>query len=84
MFYRSQKTSQFHKDQGLYLHHQGTSRAAMNSGPILGYSIAPRTFDRFSLQIQRNHPNVLSAKVQYAINVSVSKMCDMEIFVYGK
>ncbi|KAK3744785.1 hypothetical protein QZH41_014775 [Actinostola sp. cb2023] len=65
-YFRPQKTSAFQKDLGLYLNHHGTSRAALNSGPLLGFSAAPRTIDRHNKQLLENYPNQMNQVIEDA------------------
>ncbi|KAK3745427.1 hypothetical protein QZH41_010251 [Actinostola sp. cb2023] len=65
-YFRSQKTSAFQKDLGLYLNHHGTSRSALNSGPLLRFSAAPRTIDRHNKQLLENYPNQMNQVIEDA------------------
>ncbi|XP_048588988.1 uncharacterized protein LOC116621555 isoform X2 [Nematostella vectensis] len=67
-YFRSQKTSQFNKDAGAFLHHHGASRSAINTRPVLGYSVAPRTLDRQKETKKRNYPNQLQEHLKYAVD----------------
>jgi len=68
-FNRSQKTSQLQKDMGTFLNNHGVSRSAVNSGPVLGYSVAPRTIDRQNHQLRKDYPTLLHSKIKHATQV---------------
>ncbi|CAH3167048.1 unnamed protein product [Pocillopora meandrina] len=40
----------------------------MNSGPVLGFSVAPYTIDRYATALRREYPSQLAEKVKEAIN----------------
>lgn len=50
--FRSQKTCQIKNDSGIYLSLSGLSLQGLSPGPILGYSVDPRTEQNIILLIQ--------------------------------
>ena len=57
------------KDAGLFLQQHGASRAAINSGRILGYSTCPRDIDEQRKCLIQNYPSVLGNHIMNAIQV---------------
>ncbi|KAK3735156.1 hypothetical protein QZH41_020256 [Actinostola sp. cb2023] len=83
-YFRSQKTSAFQKDLGLYLNHHGTSRSALNSGPLLGFSAAPRTIDRHNKQLLENYPNQMNQVIEDAEKVQCTCTTIIVSFLFSK
>ena len=57
------------KDAGLFLQQHGASRAAINSGRVLGYSTCPRDIDEQRKRLIQNYPSVLGNHIMNAIQV---------------
>ena len=57
------------KDAGLFLQQHGASRAAINSGRVLGYSTCPRDIDGQRKRLIQNYPSVLGSHIMNAIQV---------------
>ena len=57
------------KDAGLFLQQHGASRAAINSGHVLGYSTCPKDIDGQRKRLIQNYPSVLGNHIINAIQV---------------
>lgn len=66
---RSQKTCSLQKDEGLFLRQHGASRAAINSGWILGFSTSLRDVDSHQKFLVASYPNSLQRHLNQAIKV---------------
>lgn len=69
IFYRSQKTSTFQKDAGLFLSCHSLSKSGQTIGTMLGCSLTPRATDMHKKKVEKHHRSVLQSKVQQAIQV---------------
>ena len=58
IFYcRSQKTAQFQKQSGLNTQPSGMSLTGLAAGPIVGFSMNPRTVMKFKNELALKHTN---------------------------
>ena len=69
ILYRSQKTSKFQNDAGLFLSCHSLSKSGQTIGTMLGCSLTPRATDMHKKAIENHHGSVLQSKVQQAFQV---------------
>ena len=67
--YRSQKTCSLQKDEGLFVRQHGASRAAINSGRILGFRTSLRDVDSHQKFLVASYTNSLQKHLNQAIKV---------------
>lgn len=53
--YRSQKTCQLQKDSGSYLSLGGLSLQGLSPGPVLSFSVNPRTVQNMKTDMAKTH-----------------------------
>ena len=68
--FRSQKTSLFQKEEGLFILQHGASRDVINSGRTLGFSTSPREIDAHKNRLLREQPSFIQLQISNSIKVS--------------
>ena len=68
--YRSQKTCQLQKDSGLFSSLTGLSLQGLSPGPVLGFSVNPRTVQNLKKGMAKTHSEQCSKQLQEVLNVS--------------
>lgn len=81
VFYcRSQKTSQFQKQSGLNAQLSGMSLTGLAAGPVVGFSLNPRTILKFKNELALKHTNYVCEQVKKALEVNLP--CTAHLHVY--
>jgi len=62
--YRSQKTCQLQKDSGLYSSLRGLSLQGLSPGPVLGFSVNPRTVQNMKTDMAKTHNDHVIKQLQ--------------------
>ena len=62
--YRSQKTCQLQKDTGLYSSLGGLSLQGLSPGPVLGFSVNPRTVQHMKTDMAKTHNDHVTKQLQ--------------------
>ena len=81
VFYcRSQKTAQFQKQSGLNAQLSGMSLSGLAAGPVVGFSVNPRTILKFKNELALKHTNYVCEQVKKALEVNLP--CTAHLHVY--
>ena len=62
--YRSQKTCQLQKDSGLHSSLGGLSLQGLSPGPVLGFSVNPRTVQNMKTDMAKTHSDHVTKQLQ--------------------
>lgn len=67
---RSQKTCQLQKDCGIHSTLGGLSLQGLSSGPVIGFSVNPRTVQNIKKGMAKTHSDNVSKQLQQVLTVS--------------
>ena len=71
--FRSQKTCQLQKDCGMHSTLGGLSLQGLSSGPVLGFSVNPRTIQNMKYDMAKTHKEQVTKQLQQVLSVSEYK-----------
>ncbi len=81
---RSQKTNHLQKDSGLHAALSGLSMAGLSSGQVFGFSVNPRTIEKFKQELASSHVGFIKDQLSEASNVRFSKTTNKRNLLYYK
>ena len=69
IFFSSQKTNNLQKDSGLHAALSGLSMTGLSSGQIFGFSVNPRTVEKYKRDLADSHAAFVKDQLYKASNV---------------
>ena len=67
--FRSQKTNNLQKDPGLHAALSGLTMAGLSSGQVFGFSVNPRTIEKYKRDLADKHTDFARDQLSKARNV---------------